>query len=91
MSENIVNEVIHDIALSPVASTYAAMEVSTYQIPEIIVTCHLLVATGSYTIQGRRVRVYQPEFEECWASGLVSQHDPISHIMEITLDKVNNA
>uniref|UniRef100_A0A3Q3VS81 Lysine-specific demethylase n=1 Tax=Mola mola TaxID=94237 RepID=A0A3Q3VS81_MOLML len=44
---------------------------------------------GSYTIQGRRVRVYQPEFEECWASGLVSQHDPISHIMEITLDKGN--
>uniref|UniRef100_A0A7N6BIC3 Lysine-specific demethylase n=1 Tax=Anabas testudineus TaxID=64144 RepID=A0A7N6BIC3_ANATE len=43
---------------------------------------------GSYTIQGRRVRVYQPEFEECWASGLVSQHDPISHIMEITLDKL---
>ncbi|KAK5864907.1 hypothetical protein PBY51_016112 [Eleginops maclovinus] len=42
---------------------------------------------GSYTIQGRRVRVYQPEFEEYWASGLVSQHDPISHIMEITLDK----
>ncbi|XP_049441319.1 lysine-specific demethylase 3B isoform X1 [Epinephelus fuscoguttatus] len=42
---------------------------------------------GSYTIQGRRVRVYQPEFEDCWASGLVSQHDPISHIMEITLDK----
>uniref|UniRef100_A0A672HU05 Lysine-specific demethylase n=1 Tax=Salarias fasciatus TaxID=181472 RepID=A0A672HU05_SALFA len=42
---------------------------------------------GSFTIQGRRVRVYQPEFDECWASGLVSQHDPISHIMEITLDK----
>ncbi|KAM6952589.1 lysine-specific demethylase 3B isoform 1-T1 [Lycodopsis pacificus] len=45
---------------------------------------------GSYTIQGRRVRVYQPEFEECWASGLVSQHDPISHIMEITIDKGEN-
>uniref|UniRef100_A0A4W6CAI2 Uncharacterized protein n=1 Tax=Lates calcarifer TaxID=8187 RepID=A0A4W6CAI2_LATCA len=43
---------------------------------------------GSYTVQGRRVRVYQPEFEECWASGLVSQHDPISHLMEITLDKM---
>uniref|UniRef100_A0AAZ1Y411 Uncharacterized protein n=1 Tax=Oreochromis aureus TaxID=47969 RepID=A0AAZ1Y411_OREAU len=43
---------------------------------------------GSYTIQGRKVRVYQPEFEECWATGLVSQHDPISHIMEITLDKM---
>lgn len=48
----------------------------------------LFLSTGSYTIQGRRVRVYQPEFDECWASGLVSQHDPISHIMEITLDKV---
>lgn len=45
---------------------------------------------SSYTIQGRRVQVYQPEFEECWASGLVSQHDPISHIMEITLDKGEN-
>uniref|UniRef100_A0A668A734 Lysine-specific demethylase n=1 Tax=Myripristis murdjan TaxID=586833 RepID=A0A668A734_9TELE len=42
---------------------------------------------GSYTIQGRRVRVYQPEFEECWALGLVSQHDPVSHIMEITMEK----
>lgn len=45
---------------------------------------------GSYTIQGRRVLVYQPEFEECWASGLVSQHDPVSHIMEIHLDKVSD-
>uniref|UniRef100_A0A668A1A5 Lysine-specific demethylase n=1 Tax=Myripristis murdjan TaxID=586833 RepID=A0A668A1A5_9TELE len=43
---------------------------------------------GSYTIQGRRVRVYQPEFEECWALGLVSQHDPVSHIMEITMEKM---
>lgn len=34
--------------------------------------------------------VYQPEFEECWASGLVSQHDPVSHIMEIHLDKVSD-
>uniref|UniRef100_A0A7N8YP91 Lysine-specific demethylase n=1 Tax=Mastacembelus armatus TaxID=205130 RepID=A0A7N8YP91_9TELE len=42
----------------------------------------------SYTIQGRKVRVYQPEYEECWASGLVSQHDPISHIMEITFDNM---
>ncbi|KAJ3587520.1 hypothetical protein NHX12_011117 [Muraenolepis orangiensis] len=42
---------------------------------------------GSYTIQGRRVRVYQPEFEECWAIGLVSQHDPVSHLMEISMDK----
>uniref|UniRef100_A0A8D3C468 Lysine-specific demethylase n=1 Tax=Scophthalmus maximus TaxID=52904 RepID=A0A8D3C468_SCOMX len=49
---------------------------------------HTYCLLGSYTIQGRRVHVYQPEFEECWASGLVSQHDPISHIMEITLDKI---
>uniref|UniRef100_A0A671NFJ5 Lysine-specific demethylase n=1 Tax=Sinocyclocheilus anshuiensis TaxID=1608454 RepID=A0A671NFJ5_9TELE len=42
----------------------------------------------SYTIQGRRVQVYQPEFEEPWALGLVSQHDPVSHIMEITMDQV---
>ncbi|CAL8333657.1 lysine-specific demethylase 3B isoform X1 [Gadus morhua] len=42
---------------------------------------------GSYTIQGRRVRVYQPEFEERWAIGLVSQHDPLTHIMEITMDE----
>uniref|UniRef100_A0A673FP52 Lysine-specific demethylase n=1 Tax=Sinocyclocheilus rhinocerous TaxID=307959 RepID=A0A673FP52_9TELE len=43
--------------------------------------------TGSYTIQGRRVQVYQPEFGEPWALGLVSQHDPVSHIMEITMDQ----
>uniref|UniRef100_A0A8C6LY15 Lysine-specific demethylase n=1 Tax=Nothobranchius furzeri TaxID=105023 RepID=A0A8C6LY15_NOTFU len=47
----------------------------------------LFMSPGSYTLQGRLVRVYQPEFEECWASGLVSHHDPISHIMDITLDK----
>lgn len=32
--------------------------------------------------------MYQPEFEEPWAFGLVSQHDPVSHIMEITMDQV---
>ncbi|XP_015256310.1 PREDICTED: lysine-specific demethylase 3B isoform X2 [Cyprinodon variegatus] len=42
---------------------------------------------GSFSIQGRRVRVYQPEMEECWTFGVVSQHDSISHVMEITLDK----
>ncbi|XP_035983264.1 lysine-specific demethylase 3B isoform X2 [Fundulus heteroclitus] len=48
-----------------------------------------ILRKGSFSIQGRRVRVYQPEFEECWAFGLVSQHDPVSHVMEITLDKGN--
>lgn len=43
---------------------------------------------GTFTIQGRRVQVYQPEFEEPWAQGLVSQHDPVKHNMEITMDQV---
>lgn len=34
------------------------------------------------------MQVYQPEFEEPWAQGLVSQHDPVKHIMEITMDQV---
>ncbi|XP_029113245.1 lysine-specific demethylase 3B isoform X3 [Scleropages formosus] len=46
-----------------------------------------ILRKGSYTIQGRKVRVYQPEFEEPWSIGLVSQHDPVSHIMEISFEK----
>ncbi|KAJ8405526.1 hypothetical protein AAFF_G00319990 [Aldrovandia affinis] len=46
-----------------------------------------ILRKGSFTIQGRRVRVYQPEFEEPWALGLVSQHNTVSHIMEITMDQ----
>uniref|UniRef100_A0AAR2J6A1 Lysine-specific demethylase n=1 Tax=Pygocentrus nattereri TaxID=42514 RepID=A0AAR2J6A1_PYGNA len=47
-----------------------------------------ILRKGPYTIQGRRVQVYQPEYEEPWALGLVSQHNPASHIMEITMDQV---
>ncbi|XP_046705356.1 lysine-specific demethylase 3B isoform X2 [Silurus meridionalis] len=46
-----------------------------------------ILRKGTYTIQGRRVQVYQPEFEEPWSQGLVSQHDPVTHIMEITMDQ----
>ncbi|XP_062856974.1 lysine-specific demethylase 3B isoform X2 [Trichomycterus rosablanca] len=46
-----------------------------------------ILRKGPFTIQGRRVRVYQPEFEEPWAHGLVSQHDPVTHVMEITMDQ----
>uniref|UniRef100_A0A674BPC5 Lysine-specific demethylase n=1 Tax=Salmo trutta TaxID=8032 RepID=A0A674BPC5_SALTR len=46
-----------------------------------------ILRKGSYTIQGRRVQVYQCEFDEHWALGLVSRHDPNSHIMEITMDQ----
>uniref|UniRef100_A0AAR2KNN7 Lysine-specific demethylase n=1 Tax=Pygocentrus nattereri TaxID=42514 RepID=A0AAR2KNN7_PYGNA len=49
---------------------------------------YIFFLTGPYTIQGRRVQVYQPEYEEPWALGLVSQHNPASHIMEITMDQV---
>ncbi|KAJ8015272.1 hypothetical protein DPEC_G00024400 [Dallia pectoralis] len=53
---------------------------SDYELQEIL-------RKGSYTIQSRRVQVYQCEFEENWALGLVSRHDPNSHIMEITMDQ----
>uniref|UniRef100_A0A4W5LXR7 Lysine-specific demethylase n=1 Tax=Hucho hucho TaxID=62062 RepID=A0A4W5LXR7_9TELE len=46
-----------------------------------------ILRKGSYTIQGRRVQVYQCEFDEHWGLGLVSRHDPNSHIMEITMDQ----
>ncbi|MGH0159131.1 UNVERIFIED_CONTAM: hypothetical protein FKN15_062729 [Acipenser sinensis] len=46
-----------------------------------------ILRRGPYTIQGQKVKVYQPEFEEQWASGMVSQHDPVSHMMEITITK----
>uniref|UniRef100_A0A8C1ZW06 Lysine-specific demethylase n=1 Tax=Cyprinus carpio TaxID=7962 RepID=A0A8C1ZW06_CYPCA len=42
-----------------------------------------ILRKGSCTIRGQRVQVYQPEFEEPWALGLVSQHDLVTHIMEI--------
>ncbi|KAJ8408875.1 hypothetical protein AAFF_G00246930 [Aldrovandia affinis] len=46
-----------------------------------------ILRRGSYTIEGRRVRVYQPEFDEPWALGLVSRYNSVSHIMEVTIDQ----
>ncbi|KAG5844241.1 hypothetical protein ANANG_G00160300 [Anguilla anguilla] len=46
-----------------------------------------ILRRGSSTILGRRVRVYQPEFDQPWALGLVSKHSPLSHIMEVTIDQ----
>uniref|UniRef100_A0A672K7K1 Lysine-specific demethylase n=1 Tax=Sinocyclocheilus grahami TaxID=75366 RepID=A0A672K7K1_SINGR len=60
----------------------------TFEVADNLSCTSFISWTGSYTIQGRRVQVYQPEFEEPWALGLVSQHDPVSHIMEITMDQV---
>ncbi|KAJ8266772.1 hypothetical protein GJAV_G00134540 [Gymnothorax javanicus] len=46
-----------------------------------------LLRRGSCSIMGRRVRVYQPEFDQPWALGQVSLHNPPSHIMEVTIDQ----
>ncbi|MBN3291739.1 KDM3B demethylase, partial [Polypterus senegalus] len=44
-----------------------------------------ILRRGPYTIQGQRVKLYQPEYEGHWVLGMVSQHNPVSHIMEITI------
>uniref|UniRef100_A0A4W5LVK1 Lysine-specific demethylase n=1 Tax=Hucho hucho TaxID=62062 RepID=A0A4W5LVK1_9TELE len=44
-----------------------------------------ILRKGSYTIQGRRVQVYQCEFDEHWGLGLVSRHDPNSFLILFTL------
>ncbi|XP_062331946.1 lysine-specific demethylase 3B isoform X2 [Osmerus eperlanus] len=74
-------DVGHPLLLEkPLLQAAVSLWLSDYELQEIL-------RKGSFTIQGRRVQVYQPEPEEPWALGLVSQHDPVSHIMEITMDK----
>ncbi|TRY83896.1 hypothetical protein DNTS_014650 [Danionella cerebrum] len=46
-----------------------------------------ILRKGSYSIQGQRVKVYQPEFEDSWVGGVVSRHDAVSHMMEINLEQ----
>ncbi|KAG9346748.1 hypothetical protein JZ751_007065 [Albula glossodonta] len=64
----------------PPLQTAVSLWCSDFELQEIL-------RKGSFTLQGRRVRVYQPEFEEPWALGLVSQHNLVSHIMEITMEQ----
>ncbi|KAI1898430.1 hypothetical protein AGOR_G00072250 [Albula goreensis] len=64
----------------PPLQTAVSLWRSDFELQEIL-------RKGSFTLQGRRVRVYQPEFEEPWALGLVSQHNLVSHIMEITMEQ----
>nr|XP_020645553.1 lysine-specific demethylase 3B isoform X1 [Pogona vitticeps] len=44
-----------------------------------------IFSRGPYTIQGQRVKVYQPEEENCWVSAVVSCQDPITRLMEVVL------
>lgn len=43
---------------------------------------------GPYCVQGQRVKVYQPEDENSWLSGVVSHQDPITRLMEVSLTEV---
>lgn len=41
-----------------------------------------------YSIQGQRVKVYQPEDENSWLCGVVSHQDPITRLMEVSVTEV---
>ncbi|XP_005992452.1 lysine-specific demethylase 3B isoform X2 [Latimeria chalumnae] len=45
-----------------------------------------IFSKGPYSVQGQKVKVYQPEFEDCWSLGLVAQQDPVTRLMEVTMD-----
>ncbi|NWI77303.1 KDM3B demethylase, partial [Dryoscopus gambensis] len=38
-----------------------------------------------YSVQGQRVKVYQPEDENSWLCGVVSHQDPITRLMEVSV------
>nr|XP_044636494.1 lysine-specific demethylase 3B isoform X4 [Equus asinus] len=41
--------------------------------------------SGPYSVQGHRVKVYQPEGEESWLYGIVSHQDSITRLMEVSI------
>lgn len=43
---------------------------------------------GRYSVQGQRVKVYQPEDENSWLCGVVSHQDPITRLMEVSVTEV---
>lgn len=43
---------------------------------------------GPYSVQGQRVKVYQPEDENSWLCGIVSHQDPITRLMEVSVTEV---
>ncbi|XP_070594983.1 lysine-specific demethylase 3B isoform X4 [Erythrolamprus reginae] len=44
-----------------------------------------IFSRGHYSIQGQRVKVYQPEEEISWISAVVSCQDPLTRLMEVVL------
>ncbi|XP_036060435.1 lysine-specific demethylase 3B isoform X2 [Onychomys torridus] len=44
-----------------------------------------IFSRGPYSVQGHRVKVYQPEGEEVWICGVVSRQDSISRLMEVSI------
>ncbi|XP_042547865.1 lysine-specific demethylase 3B isoform X3 [Dipodomys spectabilis] len=44
-----------------------------------------IFSRGPYSVQGHRVKIYQPEGEECWIYGVVSHQDSITRLMEVSI------
>ncbi|VFV21599.1 low quality protein: [Lynx pardinus] len=44
-----------------------------------------IFSRGPYSVQGHRVKVYQPEGEESWLCGVVSHQDSITRLMEVSV------
>ncbi|NXB25883.1 KDM3B demethylase, partial [Rhagologus leucostigma] len=44
-----------------------------------------IFSRGPYSVQGQRVKVYQPEDEKSWLCGVVSHQDPITRLMEVSV------
>uniref|UniRef100_A0A8C4XS06 Lysine-specific demethylase n=1 Tax=Falco tinnunculus TaxID=100819 RepID=A0A8C4XS06_FALTI len=44
-----------------------------------------IFSRGPYSVQGQKVKVYQPEDENSWLCGVVSHQDPITRLMEVSV------
>ncbi|XP_057590003.1 lysine-specific demethylase 3B isoform X2 [Hippopotamus amphibius kiboko] len=44
-----------------------------------------IFSRGPYSVQGHRVKVYQPEGEESWLCGIVSHQDSMTRLMEVSV------
>ncbi|KFP48353.1 Lysine-specific demethylase 3B, partial [Cathartes aura] len=44
-----------------------------------------IFSRGPYSVQGQRVKVYQPEDENSWLCGVVSHQDPVTRLMEVSV------
>ncbi|XP_036097098.1 lysine-specific demethylase 3B isoform X6 [Molossus molossus] len=44
-----------------------------------------IFSRGPYSVQGHRVKVYQPEGEESWVCGVVNHQDSITRLMDVSI------